>query len=148
MAQKNHRLEIFFLMFLLVAFTVFFVIGLGYPPETRRLPLIIQGVAIVLLLVQLLRILFSSPVNVSETGPAIDWWRTLLCFAVLAGALIITFLFGLIPASVFMVYGNGWVLGARKKLQLLVASLSTGIIIYLLFVRVFGIMLYGGIMFE
>ena len=148
MIQKNQRLEICFLLTILALFVVLFAVGLGYPPETRQFPMLVQGVAIVLLVVQVFRVLLSPPVSRSDSGQPADWRRSILCFAVMAIVLVITFLVGLIPAMVVLVFGSGWVFGARNKYTLLIVSVSTGVAIYLVFEVVLKKALYGGILFD
>lgn len=149
MPQKNNRLEIGFVLFLLAVFGVFLWVGLGYPVETGRLPVLTAGVAMALLIVQLLRVLFKPGIRAGEgeSGPAVDWRKSLLCFAVLGASLGVAFLFGIIVAAVGIVFGCGLVFGAKKMFTLSVVALATGILVYAVFVRVFNVTLYRGILF-
>lgn len=148
MIQKNDLLEILFLLILLSVFIVLFIIGLGYPPETRRLPMFVQVLAIVLLVVRIFCVLLSHTVRVSDPATHVQRRRSILCFAVMAIVLVISFLFGLIPAMVILVFGNGLVFSVKNKYILLIISVSTGLAIYLLFELFLNMNLYRGILFD
>jgi hypothetical protein len=148
MIQKNDRLEILFLLILLSVFIVFFAVGLGYPPETRRLPMFVQAISIVLLVVQIFRVLLSHTVRVADPATHVQRRRSVLCFAVMAIVLVISYFFGLIPAMVILVFGNGLVFSVKNKYILLFISVSTGAAIYILFELFLTMNLYKGILFD
>jgi len=150
MLKKSEQLEVGFVLFLMAIFGVFLAAGLDYPPETRRLPLLISALTIVLLGIQLFSLLAKA--RRSQASPAgeavpVDWRKSLLCFGVLGIALAVAFLFGIIVSSVTIVFGCGLVFGARNRVKLSLISLATGLVVYVVFVRVFNVVLYRGILF-
>ena len=144
----QRRLEIGFALLILAALVVFFVIGLSYPARPRELPLLIDGIGIVLVLKHLVAVI-RRPARRGETvGADWNWKPVFLAFGSMAAYLAATLLFGMVLSSAIIVYASGLAFGAKNKTKLAWITGATVVAIYLLFVVTLRVPLYPGFLPE
>lgn len=142
----QRRLEIGFALFLLVLLLLFFVIGLSYPPRPRELPLLVDGVGIVLVLIQLVHVIRKPAVPGKTVGAPWNWKAVFISFGSMAVYLLATLVFGMVLSSAIIIYGSGMAFGAKSKVKMALVTVATVIVIYLLFVVALQVPLYPGLL--
>jgi hypothetical protein len=156
----QRRLEIGFALFLLAVLVVFLVIGLSYPPRPRELPLLVDGIAIVLVLIHLANVVRARAASAESAGarslpttpttrgaaPGWNWRPVFLSFGSMVLYLVATLLIGMVLSSAIIVYGSGIAFGARDKRKVALLAVATVIVIEVLFGQILGVPLYRGML--
>jgi hypothetical protein len=144
----QRRLEIAFGVFVLAVLSVFFAIGLSYPPRPRELPLLVDSVGIVLMLIHLVRVIRAPAKPGKATGAVWNWRPVLLSFGSMVLYLGLTLLIGMVLSSAVIVYGSGMAFGARSRVKMVILSVATVLSIWLLFGVALGLPLYQGVLSD
>jgi hypothetical protein len=142
----QRRLEIAFAVFILAILVLFFAIGLSYPPRPRELPLLVDSVGIVLVLIHLVQVIRTPAVPGKPTGMTWNWKPVLVSFGSMLLYLVATLLVGMVFSSAIIVYGSGMAFGAKSRVKMVVLSVATVVVTWLLFEVALGLPLYQGLL--
>ena len=146
-ATVRRRLEIGFGLVILAMFLLFFVLGMTYPPNPRELPLLVDGVGIVVMIVHLVRVIRQPAVPGKKAGAPVNWRAVYLSFGTMALSVIVAYFIGMVLASAVVVYGCGMAYGGKSRVKMAILAAGTGVVVYVLFVVLLGTELYRGILF-
>lgn len=146
-AKLRRQLEIGFGLTLLALFLVFFVLGWTYPRRPSELPLLVDGIGIVLIGIHLVSVLRRPLQPAKKAGAAWNWRAVFISFGSMAAYLITTLFMGMVLSSAIIVFGCGMAFGGKSRGKMAAAAVLTVVGIYLLFNRALGITLYRGILF-
>ena len=146
-AKLRRQLEIGFGLTLLAIFLLFFVLGLTYPRRPSELPLLVDGIGIVLIGIHLVNVLRHPLESTKKVGAAWNWRAVFVSFGSMALYLISTIFIGMVLSSGIIVFGCGMAFGGKRRGKMAIAASLTVLGIYLLFNKALGITLYRGILF-
>jgi hypothetical protein len=141
----ERRLEIGFGLCLLLVLAVFFVVGLSYPPRPRELPLLADGLGMLLVMIHLVNVV-RAPVASNSQVAAWNWKAVFICLAAMAAYLSATLIVGMVLASAILVYGSGIAFGAKSRGKMALVAAATVMAMYVLFVLVLRVPLYRGLL--
>jgi hypothetical protein len=141
----QRRLEIGFAVFILAVLVLFFVIGWSYPPRPRELPLLVDGIGIVLVVIHLIQVL-RTPAIPGKPAMAWNWRPVIVAFGSMLLYLLSTLLIGMVLSSAIIVYGSGMAFGAKSRMKMLILSLVTVLCVWLIFGVALGLPLYRGLL--
>jgi hypothetical protein len=144
----HRRLEVGFALLLLAILAIFFAVGLTYPVRPRELPLLVDGIGIVLVLTHLAGVLRRPAREGGTPGAVWNWRPVFLCFGSLAAYLAATLALGMVLSSAIIVCGCGVAFGGKNRLGLAMVAASTVVTIHVLFGVALGVPLYRGLVAE
>jgi hypothetical protein len=143
-AVLRKRLEIAFALLMLGIFAIFYIVGLSYPPRPRELPVIVNLVGMLFLVIHLINVIRRPAVPGKKTGTAWNWGIVLKSIGGMVLYMAVTYLIGMVLASGVLVYAELWAFGQKNKRNMVITSVATVVVVYLLFQVLLGAPMYTG----
>ncbi|MDR1194810.1 MAG: tripartite tricarboxylate transporter TctB family protein [Peptococcaceae bacterium] len=141
------KLEIGFGLLIFAFFALFFILGLGYPPRPRELPLMVDVLGLLLTGYHLVSVVRRPASVYKKPSRPLNWRAIVMSSGSMLVYLISTYFFGMTLSSFIIVYGCGLAYGAKKKKTLVIVAAAAVVVVYLLFEMALKVRLYPGIVF-
>lgn len=146
-AVLRKQLEIGFAVVMLAIFAIFFIVGLNYPPRPRELPALVNLTGILFLLIHLVNVVRRPVVSGKKVGAAWNWGAVFKSVGGMVLYLAVAWLIGMVIASGVLVYVELWAFGQKNRRNMVITSVLTVVVVYLLFGVILGAPLYRGMLF-
>ncbi len=145
--ELRKKLEIGFASLIFLFFAVFLIVGVAYPPRPRELPLLVDIIGLLLTGNIIFSAVKKPAGSYKQPARPMNWRAVGLGFGSMFLYLIFTYFVGMVLSSFVIVYGCGLAFGAKNKKTLVIVSLASVAVVYLLFGMLLKVSLYQGILF-
>lgn len=142
--ESKSWFEFYVTLFLIAFFGVFFVLSFTYPKRPGELPMFVSGIAIILLITQLIKLWRAKKVK----APEVEWGRAAVLFGMAAAFVVLAIFIGFLPSAFLLLFGMGLYLGAKSKVKLAIISLILVVSLWLIFDKVAMVGLPTGLLFP